>query len=338
MEVNHQSWLKYAYVIILVSATIALGIDCFKDYLKDEDVSLTEYKKFNHEDQDNVYPSVTFCIENPFISKKLEDIYDDINITSYKNFLGGKSWDDRLLQIDYDNVTVSLDDALLGVRMNLFKDFLRRYSYGHKNTTFPDGNLITKFEPNFYVSLRLWNKKCFTFDVPYIEKHFMFSFDIYLRNSIFPSGVRPSKNGEDGSLVTFFHYPGQWITAGYTNKFEWPGKDINSPPYTMEFRIQNVQTIRRRDKKSKHCLKDMRSYDTMITDDHIAHTVGCRPPHYKTQVKKPLCTTKKEMIMFKKLPSLFALEHYYLPCKSIHNLRYDYYELDNTWCKYSFIS
>ena len=312
MEVNHQKWLKYAYVIILVSATIALGIDCFNDYLKDEDVSLTEYKKFNHEDHENIYPSVTFCVEPPFIAKKLDDIFDDIDVTKYKNFLGGKTWDERLLRVDYDNVTVSLDDSLLGVRMNLINDYSRIYSYGHKSPKFPDDKWITKFKPNFYVSLRLWNKKCFTFDIPYIDRHFMTSYEVYLRNNIFPSGLRPSKPGKNGNFVTFFHYPGQWITAAYTNKFEWLEKDIDSPPYTMEFRIQNVQTIKRRDKKSKRCLTDMRSYDTFITDSYIAK-IGCRPLHYKTEVKKPLCTTKEEMNRFRRLPSLFALEPYSLP-------------------------
>ena len=328
MDHNYKKYFNYVYAIICVSGTIGLGIDCLVNYLKNEDVSLTEYKKFHHGHPDNVYPSITFCIEHPLLEDKFGN-KNGINITAYSQFLKGYYWDGRLLEIDYDNVTVSFNDFLLGARMVLASDYgsPSYYMYSHQETKFPKYKGSRAFSPKFYVSFRFWNKKCFTFDVPYIEQKFMTGFEIYLKNTIFPTGVRPSKPDKDGGFITFFHYPGQWITAAYTNKFEWEEKDKSSPPYTMEFRIQNVQTIQRRNKKKEPCSESMRVFDTMMMD-YFMIGVGCRPPHFNTTVNIPLCTKKQEMKILNRQPSLFSLESNYLPCKSIHNLRYDYYEND----------
>ena len=53
MDNKYGNYINYVYVIICVSVTIGLGINCLVNYLKDEDVSLTEYKKFHHDDPDN---------------------------------------------------------------------------------------------------------------------------------------------------------------------------------------------------------------------------------------------------------------------------------------------
>ena len=95
---------------------------------------------------------------NAFISYQ-----NGINISTYRDFLRGSYWDDRLLEVDYDNVTASLDDSLLGVKMMLHQDSTLRYLYSHKETEFPDEKWSLKFVPDFRVSLRLWNKKCFSF-------------------------------------------------------------------------------------------------------------------------------------------------------------------------------
>ena len=173
MAINYPTFLKYVYVLILVSGTIWLGIDCFRCYLKNEDVSQTEYKRFHYDDPDNVYPSITFCVEHPLLPEKLQNINDGINISTYRDFLRGSYWDDRLLEVDYDNVTASLDDSLLGVKMMLHQDYNQKYyMYSHKGTKFPGEKGSLKFVPDFQVSLRLWNKKCFSFDVKKAKENF----------------------------------------------------------------------------------------------------------------------------------------------------------------------
>ena len=77
----------------------------------------------------------------------------------------------------------------------------------------------------------------------------------------------------------------------------------------------------------------MRGFDTQMMNHQII-AAGCRLPHINKFIQKPLCTNKKQMQILSKIPTLFTLERYYLPCKSIYNLRYDYYENDIELCKY----
>ena len=144
--------------------------------------------------------------------------------------------------------------------------------------------------------------------------------------------MRPSEPNENGGFVTFFHYPGQWITSSYTNKFQWSDKTEESSPYTMEFRIQAIQTMKIRNRKQKPCHENMRSFDTLWMNNLMLQ-VGCRPPHFNTTLHLPLCNKKQDMYILRRQPSIFILDKYYLPCKSIQNLRYDYYERDEKKCK-----
>ena len=77
--------------------------------------------------------------------------------------------------------------------MSTHNNYAKYYLYSTKGTSFPDEKRRLKFFPDFKVTLRLWNRKCFTFDIPYKEQHFMTEYGIYLRNKIFPLEVRPLK-------------------------------------------------------------------------------------------------------------------------------------------------
>ena len=128
MKVTELITISNVYVIICLVGTITLSIICLLSYFEDEDVSQTSYKRFQTRNEDNIYPSFTFCIQNPFLEHRLKNYGDGINIETYVNFLEGKRWDDRMLSIDYDKVTVSLNDSLIAVRMKLHNGY---YVYDH---------------------------------------------------------------------------------------------------------------------------------------------------------------------------------------------------------------
>ena len=87
--------------------TIWITCWCFHKYMKDKDVSHVNYRRF-HDDSDSLYPSLTLCFNNPFLDDRLKKNGDGVNITTYVHFLEGTLWDDRMVNIDYDNVTVDL--------------------------------------------------------------------------------------------------------------------------------------------------------------------------------------------------------------------------------------
>ena len=97
-----------------------------------------------HSSKDSVYPSLSLCIRPPFLEKEFERGKDEvINISSYTQFLKGNYWDERMLDIYYDNVTVSLENNLL-------------YSFYVTQS----GEKVL-WRPIFYASFRSSDMKCF---------------------------------------------------------------------------------------------------------------------------------------------------------------------------------
>ena len=100
---------KGFFRFLCILTTIVLTGWCLYKYTLDEDVSLVAFVKFN-DDKQKVYPAITFCFWNPFYNQKLKRYGTGINTSTYSYFLQGILWDDRMVSIDYDDVTVSLED------------------------------------------------------------------------------------------------------------------------------------------------------------------------------------------------------------------------------------
>jgi hypothetical protein len=145
---------------ICVICTISLTCWCIFEYTLNDDLVQIFYKEF-HETQEDIYPSVTFCLRNPFLQDKL--IKYDPNLTArfYEGLLSGGdylcrqgrplnklhsgrqtildneyewckyehgSWvkrNETWFDIDYDEVTYHLEDFLINVIIRLTNDRVR---------------------------------------------------------------------------------------------------------------------------------------------------------------------------------------------------------------------
>ena len=94
-------------------ATIIFTSYCIHQYLLDEDVSRINFKKFNS-NENHIYPAITLCVTNPLLAEKLAHYGKGINLSSYNSFLKGNLWDDRMANINFDDVSVNFEDNLLG--------------------------------------------------------------------------------------------------------------------------------------------------------------------------------------------------------------------------------
>ena len=99
---------KLVFKTSCLFATAAMIFYWIAKYLKDEDISVVEYKLV--EDMETAFqPEFTICFENPFIEKKLSDINSNITSQKYLQYLNGEIAGDATYKgIDYDNVTVEL--------------------------------------------------------------------------------------------------------------------------------------------------------------------------------------------------------------------------------------
>ena len=142
----------------------------------------------------------------------------DINISSYRSFLKGDIWDERMLDVDYDNVTVDFSDNLLGV-----------YLVSHYWNA-------TSFNPEYFISFRSARRKCFTVNAPTMKQTPLFYYRVYIKNDIFPKG----KRSYGTRIFTYFHYPGQRFTSYYTIKYDFADRQNASSSYVMLFSISNI--------------------------------------------------------------------------------------------------
>ena len=284
-------------------ATIGLSIYSVSRYNKNEDTTSIKITTFLST-KDAIYPSMSFCILPPFLEEKFH-VYGDneINMTSYIDFLLGKRWDKRYSVVDYDNVTISLPDNL------------KSSGYFTHSRSYFDG------KEDYYVSFRSAKRKCFTINAPFPDKDLLWYYQMNINNSIFPDGERSNAN----DIYTYIHYPGQRFTSYYTIKHDFNSRQNESNEYGMTFEVRNIDVISRRNKKDEPCVEDWRNYDNNFMES-LMTDVGCQPPHWKFQSKLPICSSAKQMKHFSDQPGTYDIEFATQPCKAIDRLDYTYTE------------
>ena len=98
---------------VVLCCLIVLILNIY-EYTLDEDISRIEFKEFNS-DEDHIYPTITMCITNPLLEKKLIQYGNDINTKTYTDFINGDLWNERMASIEYDDVSIDFESYLLGI-------------------------------------------------------------------------------------------------------------------------------------------------------------------------------------------------------------------------------
>ena len=107
------SWsYRHLFQFICTSATIAFICFCLYKYSQNDDVSQVTFQEF-HKKKDNLYPSVSICVSSIFYEENLKSYGDGINISTYTDFMNGEYWDDRIVKVDYDNVTLNFSNYII---------------------------------------------------------------------------------------------------------------------------------------------------------------------------------------------------------------------------------
>jgi hypothetical protein len=108
--------LKVIWTLACVITTLITAIWQLLSYLNGEDMTVIHYKQF-HQEEIDLYPSIGLCFSNVLIPEKLEK-YGISNIEIYSRFLAGLEWNQTLLNIDYDDVSLNLEDYIdeIGIR------------------------------------------------------------------------------------------------------------------------------------------------------------------------------------------------------------------------------
>lgn len=216
-DVKKAAFKKTYHFLCSISA-IVLIIYCVCQYVLDKDVTQIEFRKF-HVSIDSYYPSITICFEKPLIGNKLREYDPNITYRAYKDFLNGLAdeWNENWSDIDYDNVTIKLQDHLRYININLLNNYNLFWDVDQDGQLIKradqNSNSTTKYDnvktPNIYVSSRSVESKCFTIDIPIIPNERIYCLKMEIDADIFPLGNRPSSN----DFFITINYPKQVIRS-----------------------------------------------------------------------------------------------------------------------------
>ena len=319
---------SYIYYLTCLSTATVFILSCLYNFSLNKNISEVTYQEF-HKTEENVYPSLTLCLASVFSEKNLRRYGEEINPSTYKEYLNGQLWDNRMVDIEYDNVTLNFLDYLMGISMVTREtDFPKSkyFLYNHyEETQAIDSNITMSttnqhnWKPKYYTSYRGANQKCFTFDLPYIEKEKILSFETIFNADIFPEKVRPWEEGFEVRV----HYPGQGLTARMRKDF-WKdlGKNF-SEHLTMAFKIQKLEVMINRKTTTLPCNENWKKHDEELMNQKIKRS-GCKPSYWEIKTDFPTCKYKHDMKAF----SEFNTAQYDPACKIIQKIMYTYEEFD----------
>jgi hypothetical protein len=319
--------LKLFFSAVCFSATVYLVIECFQTYWKNEDVCLVSFKRFN-ENADQVYPTITLCINNPIQQKKLKRVgKGNYNTSTFKGYLEGYYVDEELKNVDYEEVTVDLNEYLMDYKVRMPNQY--PVSYKQMSSV---GQIGWK-EP--YTSFRRPDVKCFSFDIPYNHKANIQGVSIMLNSSIFSNETRPDEWQYDLELpgIAFaMHLKSQMLLSYSTMRFSWDKRSPDdSKYYRMEFAVNSLDIETYRSKKKEPCVEGWKDYDRVVYDD-LMNQVECQVEYWKLNKTRRYCNSTKE---FEKVDGYLSgvLTNVITPpppCRTIKQAQYNYRDVEES--------
>ena len=279
--------LEIFFIFCCYLTTLVLILFCFNIYLKNDNITEIRYKKFN-DDTLSPYPSISFCTQlrpNMVSENKLKKFGIETNKSSYNDFLLGNFWDQKMLDINYDEATTSVEDYIFYSRA--FKSFDPELKQ--------NGVALQKIKEQILPSY-MAVYKCISFDLPNeIQQRIKFV-TIALKNSIFANGMFP----ENGQFLSHFHFPNNLFGTSIGTKWSWQSKNITSSDLhrVLQFKITSTEVLNRRNKVANAC-KHYKNFDQSFKDS-LMKVIGCAPPYWKTTHNLSQCQSQTQMKVFAK--------------------------------------
>ena len=268
---------RYFFNFACFSVAFGMTLMWLYRFSLDEDSVQIDFKQLDF--QAGYYPMLSFCLIDPFIESRLKEYNATLTVETYIEFLEGLISFNEMTKIDFDDITLDLKDFYLDADL-LLKDG----SYIELANEDVLQGLLELTYSGFHNGIFM---KCFG-----LKSKLKHIDELYFRfnTSIYPNGIRPSSKL---STVIGVHLPNQFSLVGNSLKYTWPNWD-EIGTYTMIFSLQQIDIIKRRNKRNDPCISDDFNFDQMIWDSHL-DIVGCKPPYHSTNKKLEVCNSAEKI-------------------------------------------
>lgn len=308
MPSNTWKTVTFIFHCACLVATFSVVMYWIYMFSLNEDISLVEYKRY-YEKKTDVFPALSLCFRNPFSPTKLERA--GLNDTSYFKFLNGEEISQKTKAIDYKSITMNISVDIINYWILFHDESSQLYEVADSTKSVLVNSFNGFWKEGFY--------GCYKLEIPH-DMNIKF-FSIQLKNSIFSDGRRPTYL----DFFTLIHYPNQLLASLGSIRYNWAERLTNNT-YDIQFRVDNVEAIRRRNKIDQPCDENWKAYDDTVLAKHTER-IGCRAPYQEIRKGVRLCSTKSEM----KKSRFFLrsdLNGMLQPCKTLQKVRYEYSEYD----------
>ena len=295
----------------MITTGFMIGYWLYK-YAKNEDATLIEYKPL-HLEKAPVYPELTFCIVDPFLDSKLNEIDSGLNKETYLMYLKGEIDLKGTVEedISYEDISLNLFDYLSDVQIAFMLDGKRSYY----NCDGPQNCSFLKFK-NTYNGFTIQGHqfiKCFGIEVKATK-----AYKINLLQLFFYDTFKSIIN-QVGTIEAMFNHPNQMFI--FDNKGGtkiW--SDYHDNRTLNFFQINSFEILKRRKKANELCFDEWNRYDELVLLRKIEN-VGCRTPYEQSYKQFPRCNTTSKM-----KESMYNLneiaDNVLAPCQEVSHLSY----------------
>ena len=301
----------FRHTFSLVCFLIAFGMTLFwfHKFWKDDDLCIFDYVPYQTA-FDIPDPMASICFYKPFIESKLEA--HNTSQDEYVKFLKGKVSDTRLETIEFEDVTINPSLFYLGDNLQW------------RNGTYQAGDYPNHVNNLPYVTFSgFWYGtpiKCYGLGLP--DKKIKYGY-FALNVNVFENGTYqtsdPNYCAKERAMIVF-HIAHQIVLSSGTLK-EVCLQNVINTEQAVDFTINNLEIIKRRDKRNDPCVRNYQDYDRTVVNTRIDR-LGCRPrylqPSRNTTICKTMETLKEAMVVSN---VDFVADDAIQPCLSIGDIR-----------------
>ena len=298
-------YLHACFHCICWMAVISMVSYWIYKYTLNEDLCIVEYKNYYESNYDEP-PVLSICLRDPISEDKLRRQAPHVDRETYLGFLDGSNFNVTLVNIDYEAVRLNISEFT--------DEYWSSWENGSHGYT---GYTLGSFMPSVtYIYFERFYQ-CYTLQQP--KQKGLKSFGVRVNSSLFPDRTRPI----DYDMASFLHYPNHFFKSNFN--FNYLLSRESNDQYVMRYRLDGVEVIKRRNKKSRPC-KDWINFDKSLIEDHVKK-VGCRTSNQPLVEGVPVCLTEEatKNAAWNGIKTDYEIDP---SCKLMENIYYTYSEGD----------
>ena len=311
---DQTEWLIKIFRFLCLLTAISLCTYWFYKFQLNEGTSVVNFKKFSPESRVDNIPTISLCFDNPVLNDSLAEYGTDQD--DYLSFLEGKSFNEKMLKIDYNYVTLNITN------------YIKEYQIFFKNgSSVKISQALMQHKTDIYTSnsfngyiLGAYTAfyKCFSLEIPNMKD--LMIFRMLVSNEIFRDGLRPVKY----KFKTYLHLPQHFLMPGYDYKWTWDYMSRKSI-YKTRFIVRSYEIDRKRNTNENFCYENWNNYDTWVLKQ-FENEVGCRSPYTLNDGSQKMCKSQDEFRRSYFYRGIVADGKYPKPCSTMESVRMEFME------------